>query len=131
MRFNKIIARRHAAAFCAMENRTIAASGWLRHFGNGPKVLILLTCVAYASGTTKAVAQVVVPGINAPPLPPRPTPPIQVPTIPESGGASQPNPPPLIQNTFADRVSQCMQTAGAAGLTEPNLDAYVRLCVSQ
>ena len=131
MRVSEIISRCHTAASYLTACKIGGASAWLRRFGVASKVLILLTSLAYDLATPKTVAQVIVPGINAPPLPPRPTPPIQMPTNPELGVVSQPNPAPPLQNTFADRVSQCVQTAGAAGLTEPNFDAYVRLCVSQ
>jgi hypothetical protein len=54
-----------------------------------------------------AIAQVVVPGMNAPPLASLPSPPLKVPQIPQAGASSQPNLAPP-QNTFPDRVGTCI-----------------------
>jgi len=81
---------------------------------------------------SEVVAQVIVPGVNAPPIPPRrPSPQIQVPAIPQLGAVQPPNYLPLPQNSFSDRVLQCNQVGAAGGLIGADLDAYVRLCVNQ
>jgi hypothetical protein len=124
MQFSEIISP--PAAFWT---RT-SAPGRLRQFGVAPRILVLLA-LSCLPCTSKAVAQVIVPGINAPLLPPPPTPPIQVPPIPQLGVVTLPSPQPSLQDTFSDRVSQCNQIGNAGGLTGSDLDAYVRLCVNQ
>jgi hypothetical protein len=79
----------------------------------------------------QASAQVVVPGINAPPLVHFPSQQIQIPQIPQAGVLPQQNYAPLSQNTFSDRVSTCVQTGGAAGLTGATLGDYTRQCANQ
>jgi hypothetical protein len=118
MRLNDIAPRDHSA---------------LRMPASTRRLLILLTCLAPSclSCSANADAQPIIPGINAPPLPPPPTPQIQVPPIPQFGVPSPPTPQTSLQNTFSDRVSQCNQIGGAAGLTGPDLDGYVRLCANQ
>jgi hypothetical protein len=81
--------------------------------------------------TPGAVAQVVVPGINAPPVIPGPTPSIQIPQIPQAGVPLQPTPSPMLQDTFPDRVSTCIQTGAASGLSAGSLNAYTGECASQ
>ncbi|MCP4620869.1 MAG: hypothetical protein GY844_31055 [Bradyrhizobium sp.] len=78
-----------------------------------------------------AMAQVIVPGINAPPVLPAPTPSIQIPQIPQAGVPSQPAPLPALQNTYPDRVNTCIQMGAAAGLSGGGLNAYTGLCASQ
>jgi hypothetical protein len=93
----------------------------------------MLICAVLVGATSgrEAIAQVVVPGINAPPLVSFPSPPIQVPPIPRAGVLPQPNYAPLPQNTFSDRVSACVQTGGASGLTGATLDNYTSQCANQ
>jgi hypothetical protein len=92
----------------------------------------ILVCAAlFAACGQQAIAQVVVPGINAPPLVHFPSAPIQVPSIPQAGVTPQPNLAPLPQNTFSDRVSTCLQTGAASGLTGATLNAYTGQCANQ
>jgi hypothetical protein len=81
--------------------------------------------------TPGAMAQVIVPGINAPPVIPGPTASIQIPQIPQAGVPSQPVPLPALQDTFPDRVSACIQTGAASGLSAGGLNAYTGECASQ
>jgi hypothetical protein len=78
---------------------------------------------------SNAVAQVIVPGINAPPIPPSPQ--IQVPTVPQLGAAPQQILAPLPQSSFGDRVSQCLQTGALSSLGPNDLAAYSRQCANQ
>jgi hypothetical protein len=93
------------------------------------KVLICAGLVGATCGQ-QAIGQVVVPGINAPPLVSFPSPPIQVPPIPQAGVSSQPNLAPP-QNTFSDRVSTCIQMGAASGLSGASLGAYTGQCANQ
>ena len=94
-----------------------------------PRIL-LCTGLCWTACTAEAVAQVVVPGINAPPVIAAPSPSIQVPPIPQIGVPPQPTPSPLLQDTFADRVSACTQMGAASGLSAGSLDAYVNQCAN-
>jgi hypothetical protein len=78
-----------------------------------------------------AVAQVIVPGIDAPPIPPFPSPQIQITPIPQIGVAPQTNLAPLSQSSFGDRASQCLQTGALVGLAPDDLAAYSRQCANQ
>jgi hypothetical protein len=84
-------------------------------------------------GSSNAIAQALpVPGISAPPFPlPPPSPQIQVPAIPQIGVTPPPNLAPLPQNSFSDRVTQCLQTGAAGGLTAGSLSAYTGECANQ
>jgi hypothetical protein len=96
-----------------------------------PTRWFLAVSLAVFTLESNAVAQVIVPGINAPPIPPSPSPQIQVPTVPQLGAAPQQILAPLPQSSFGDRVSQCLQT-GALGSLGPNdLAAYSRPCANQ
>jgi len=97
-----------------------------------------LACAALCAGLAsaafapEAIAQVIVPGINAPALVPFPSPPIQMPQVPGPTVLPQPTlAAPQFQTTFPDRVSACLQTGGAAGLGGADLDAYTRECANQ
>jgi hypothetical protein len=81
--------------------------------------------------TAGAMAQVIVPGINAPPVIPGPTPSIQIPQIPQAGVPAQPTALPALQNTFPDRVNTCIQMGAASGLSAGDLNAYTGECASQ
>jgi hypothetical protein len=80
---------------------------------------------------SNAVAQVIVPGINAPPVPPSLAPQIQVPTVPQTGAAPRQTLAPLPQSAFGDRASQCLQTGALSGLAPNDLAAYSRQCADQ
>jgi hypothetical protein len=90
--------------------------------------MLFCTGLCWTACTAEAMAQVIVPGINAPPAIPAPSPSIQVPPIPQLGVPPQPTTSPLLQDTFPDRVSACMQMGAAAGLSAGSLDAYVNQC---
>ena len=91
-----------------------------------------LSLTAWTAGAmAQVMAQVIVPGINAPPVMPGPTPSITIPPIPQAGVVSQPMPLPAIQNTFPDRVSACIQNGAASGLSAGSLNAYTGECASQ
>ena len=94
------------------------------------KMLISAVLIGATCGQ-QAIAQVVVPGINAPPLVHFPSSPIEVPQIPQANVLPQQNYAPLPQNTFSDRVSTCVQTGGAAGLAGASLGDYTRQCANQ
>ena len=93
--------------------------------------LALLLLVFILAGDLEAQGRVLVPGINAPPLPLPPPQQIQSPMAPQFGAAVQPSVTPLPQNSFSDRVSQCLQLGAAAGLTGRNLSAYSGECANQ
>src|SRR6266404_618629 len=78
-----------------------------------------------------SVAQVIVPGINAPPNPPFPSPQILIPPISQVGVAPQTNLAPLSQSSFGDRASQCLQTGALSGVAPNDLAAYSRQCANQ
>src|SRR5260370_11723693 len=80
---------------------------------------------------SNAAAQGIVPGINAPPVPPSLSPQIQVPTVPQAGAAPQQILAPLPQSSFGDRASQCLQTGALSGLAPNDLAAYSRQCANQ
>lgn len=92
--------------------------------------LLLRTGLCWTAYTMQAAAQVVVPGINAPPDLPTPTPSIQVPPLTQQGPPPQPTPSPLLQDTFPDRVIACNQMGTAVGLTAGSLDAYTMQCAN-
>jgi hypothetical protein len=91
-----------------------------------------LSLTAWTAGAmAQVIAQVIVPGINAPPVIPGPTPSIQIPQIPQAGVPSQPAPLPALQDTFPDRVSACIQMGAASALSAGGLNAYTGECASQ
>ena len=92
--------------------------------------LLLGTGLCWTAYTMQATAQVIVPGVNAPPDLPTPTPSIQVPPLTQQGPPPQPTPSPLLQDTFPDRVIACNQMGTAAGLVASNLDAYTMQCAN-
>ena len=83
------------------------------------------------AATPGAMAQVIVPGINAPPVIAGPTPNITIPQIPQAGVPSQPAALPALQSTFPDRVNTCIQIGAASGLSGGGLNAYTGQCASQ
>jgi hypothetical protein len=93
--------------------------------------MLILVASIWIACLPQAIAQVIVPGLNAPPVVPAPSPSIQIPPIPQLGVPPQPNPSPLLQDTFPDRVSACLQIGAAAGLSSGGLDAYTGQCVNQ
>jgi hypothetical protein len=88
-------------------------------------LLLAFTC---ASGA--ASAQVLVPGINAPAFPSTPPQQAQIQAIPQVGAAIQPGLAPASQDSFSDRVTQCLQLGSAAGLTGGNVAAYSGECAN-
>ena len=89
-------------------------------------LLLAFTC---ASGT--ASAQVLVPGINAPAIPSTPPQQAQIPAIPQYGVAVQPSLAPASQNSFSDRVTQCLQLGSAAELNTGSVSAYSAECANR
>ncbi len=90
---------------------------------------LLLLALTSAGGA--ASAQVLVPGVNVPAFPSTPPQQAQIPAIPQYGVAVQPSLAPASQNSFSDRVTQCLQQGAAAGLTPGNVSAYAGACASQ
>jgi len=97
------------------------------------RVAVPLICAALggAACAPAAIAQAIVPGINAPPLVSFPTPQAQVPAIPQPGVLPQQNLALPPSNSFPDRISACNRTGAASGLSGGLLDAYTRECVNQ
>jgi hypothetical protein len=90
-----------------------------------------LLLLAYTCASGAASAQVLVPGINVPAFPSAPPLQAQIPAIPQYGVAIQPSLAPAPQNSFSDRVTQCLQQGSAAGLTGSNVSAYSGQCANQ
>jgi hypothetical protein len=91
---------------------------------------LLLLAFTFGSGS-EALSQVIVPGINAPPFPSPPSQQIQSPPILQFGVALQPNVSSPPQNSFGDRVTECLLQGSLAGLTAGDLSAYAGECASQ
>jgi hypothetical protein len=90
-----------------------------------------LLLLAFIGAGEVASAQVLVPGINVPAFPSAPPQQAQIPAIPQYGVAVQPSLAPASQNSFSDRVTQCLQLGSAAGLTPGSVSAYAGQCASQ
>jgi hypothetical protein len=88
--------------------------------------------VVWVACGREAAAQVlvIVPGLNAPSVVPDPSLDIQVPLIPQLDASAQPNLAFLPENTFPDRVSECIQIGGASGLSSGNLAEYSMECAN-
>lgn len=81
------------------------------------------------AGSLSASAQTTVPGEATPVFPPQSsTSPTQVPTSPQPNATLQPDLTPLPQNSFSDRLTQCLNQGAAMGLDPNSLSAYARDC---
>jgi hypothetical protein len=93
--------------------------------------VLLCAGLAWMAYAPAAMARVIVPGINAPAIAATPSPPLQIPAIPQAGVPLQATPSPMLQNTFSDRVGACMQAGSAAGLSSGGLGSYTAQCANQ
>jgi len=91
----------------------------------------LSLCLMLGASTPHASAQILTPGINAPAFPSTPTPQIEAPAVPQYGVASQPYLAAPSQNSFSDRITQCMQVGSAAGLGPAANGMYSAECANQ
>jgi hypothetical protein len=91
----------------------------------------LSLCLLLCGSSPHVSAQALTPGINAPGFLPSPAPQIQPLAVPQYGVVSQPNPATLSQNSFSNRVTQCLQIGASAGLGPATNGMYSADCASQ
>jgi hypothetical protein len=100
------------------------------------KVLLVCTMLPMLAAGNLAVAQTMIPPgwsqFSPPPPAPPPSPKIEVPVVPKFDELPrQTHVQPSSRGSFSDRITRCLQDAGAAGFRPGRRDSYSRACANQ